>query len=163
MKKFRGRLFNRAYILKNYISLVSFLINMKPSQLSPTDPSAPVSIYLRFCFSGLTFSFVFFFKDFFYMDQFFKSLYWVCYDIASVLCFGFLAVRRVDLSSLTKDHTHTLCIRRQSLNNWTTEVLTLNAYRRTQVWWFSENEKVKFPNMTNFLYPFRQPAVSRRV
>ena len=41
MKKIRERLFNRAYILKNYISLVSFLINMESSQLSTIVPSAP--------------------------------------------------------------------------------------------------------------------------
>ena len=44
MKKIRERLFNRAYILKNYISLVSFLINMEPSQLSTIVPSAPDSV-----------------------------------------------------------------------------------------------------------------------
>ena len=72
--------------------------------------------------------------------------------------FWILAVGHVDLSSLT----HTLCIRRQSLNHWTREVLTLCAYRRTLVWWFSEDEKEKFPNMTNFLNPFWQPAVSTK-
>lgn len=43
--------------------------------------------------------------------------------------FWILAVRHVDLSPLT----NTLCVRRQSLNHWTTEVLTLYAYRRTRV------------------------------
>ena len=32
----------------------------------------------------------------FFLDMdYFKSLYWICYSIASVLCFGFLASRRV--------------------------------------------------------------------
>ena len=35
----------------------------------------------------------FFFKDFFFNLHHFKSLYWICYNIASVLCFGLLAGR----------------------------------------------------------------------
>ena len=34
------------------------------------------------------------FKDFFDVGHF-KSLYWICYSIASVLCFGFFAPRHV--------------------------------------------------------------------
>ena len=38
----------------------------------------------------------YFFKDFFFFDvDYFKSLYWLCYNIAPVLCFGFLATRHV--------------------------------------------------------------------
>ena len=50
---------------------------------------------------------------------FLKSL-WICYNIASVLCFDFLAVRDMwDLSSPARGRTLTLCIGRQSLNHWT--------------------------------------------
>ena len=34
------------------------------------------------------------FKDFFHVDHF-LSFYWICYNIASVLCFGFLTARHV--------------------------------------------------------------------
>ena len=51
--------------------------------------------------------------------DFFKSLYWICYNIVSVLSFGFLAARQVGSSLWTKDRTHTPCIGRQSLNHWT--------------------------------------------
>ena len=36
----------------------------------------------------------------------FKSLCWICYNIAFVLCFCFLASRHVRLRSLTRDWTH---------------------------------------------------------
>ena len=55
----------------------------------------------------------------FLMWTIFKSLYWVCYNIASVLCFSFLTTRHVDLNSLTRDGTCTPCVGRQSLNHWT--------------------------------------------
>ena len=38
-------------------------------------------------------SFTLFFKDFFFDVDRFKSLYWICYNIATVLCFGFLTMR----------------------------------------------------------------------
>ena len=41
------------------------------------------------------FSYTFFKRFFFFVDHFLKSLYWICYNIASVLCFGFLATRHV--------------------------------------------------------------------
>ena len=44
---------------------------------------------------------------------------WTYDNIASVLCFGSLATRHWDLSSLTRDQTGTSCIGRQSLNHWT--------------------------------------------
>ena len=43
---------------------------------------------------------------------FFLSLFWICYNIPSVLCFGFLASRH--LSFLTRDPTCTSCIGGQS-------------------------------------------------
>ena len=66
-----------------------------------------------------------FFKIFFFFDaDHFKSLYLICYNIVSVLCFGFLAVRHVDLSSPTRAQTYIPCIPRWSLNHWATrEVL----------------------------------------
>ena len=49
---------------------------------------------------------------------FFLSLYWICYNIVSVFCFGFLAMRHVG------SWTCTPCFGERSLNSWTTrEVL----------------------------------------
>ena len=60
------------------------------------------------------------FLFFFFFSVFFLSLNSICYNIASVLHFGFFfAVRHVDLSSLTRDRTRTPSIGRQSLNHWT--------------------------------------------
>ena len=53
---------------------------------------------------------------FFWYGRCFKSL---CYDIASGLCFGFLVVRHVVFSSLTRDQSYTPCVGRCSLNHWT--------------------------------------------
>ena len=36
--------------------------------------------------------FTIFLKDLFGVDHFFKSLYWMCSNIASVLCFGFFGL-----------------------------------------------------------------------
>ena len=47
-----------------------------------------------------------------------SALYWVCYNIVSVLCFGFWLRGMWDLTSLTRDWTGTPCIVRQSLNHW---------------------------------------------
>ena len=49
----------------------------------------------------------FFFKFFFNVDHF-KSLYWICYNITSALCFEFLPWGMRKLSSQTRDWTHTL-------------------------------------------------------
>ena len=48
-----------------------------------------------------------------------KKVYWVCYNIASVLCFGFWPQGRWDLSSPTRDQTCNPCIGRLNLNHWT--------------------------------------------
>ena len=54
------------------------------------------------------------------VDHFFLSLYWICYNIASVLCFWFFWPQAMcDLSSPTRDQTHTPCIGRWNLNHWT--------------------------------------------
>jgi len=44
-----------------------------------------------------------------------KSPSWTCYNIASALCFGFLATVMWDLNSPSRDRTHTPCIARQNL------------------------------------------------
>ena len=56
--------------------------------------------------------------------SFFKKLYWICYNIASVLClfvcFSFFWPRGFwDLSSPHRDQTHNPCIGRRGLNRWT--------------------------------------------
>ena len=50
---------------------------------------------------------------------YFKTLCWICHNIASVLCFGFLAARHVGSLFLTSSQTCTPCIGRRSLNHWT--------------------------------------------
>ena len=77
-----------------------------------------VSLSLR-CFGFLRFSFV-------VVVDHFKTLYWICYNIASVWCFDFDVW---DLSSPTRDQTHTLCIGRWSLNQWTArEVPSVSSF-----------------------------------
>ena len=49
------------------------------------------NIFLNFQNKNKTYQLGKFIKKFFYMDHF-KILYWICYNIASVLCFGFLAM-----------------------------------------------------------------------
>ena len=62
-----------------------------------------------------------FFKRFFFLMWFiFQSLYWICYNIASVvLCFGFWLRGIWVLSSLAGDRTCTACVGRWNLNHWT--------------------------------------------
>ena len=43
------------------------------------------------------------------MDHF-ESYYWICYSIASILCFGFWPGGMWDFSCLTRDQTHTLAL-----------------------------------------------------
>ena len=52
---------------------------------------------------------VFLFRFFFDMDHF-ESYYWICYSIASILCFGFWPGGMWDFSCLTRDQTHTLAL-----------------------------------------------------
>ena len=63
-----------------------------------------------------------FFKDFFDVDHF-LSLYWICYNTAPVLCFGFWLRGMWDLSSPTRDGARTPCIGRWSLDHWTARVV----------------------------------------
>ena len=53
----------------------------------------------------------FFLRLFFNMDHF-RSLYWICSNTASVLCFGFLAQGISGFSSPTRDQIHCPCIGR---------------------------------------------------
>ena len=75
----------------------------------PRDSDLPVHVSFLFLFL--------FFKIFFSYRPFFKS-HWICYNIVSVLCFSFQAVRH--LQSPARDRTHISCIGRWSLNHWTT-------------------------------------------
>ena len=63
----------------------------------------------------------FFFQFFFLMQTSFKSLYWICYNIASgfMFCFFDPEACEWDLSPLTKDQTYTPCIGSLSLNHQT--------------------------------------------
>ena len=53
-------------------------------------------------------------KNFFFDVHYFKSLSWICYSIASVL-FIYLMQGMWDLSSHTRDRTHTPCIESEVL------------------------------------------------
>jgi len=68
-----------------------------------------------------------FFKLFFYVDNL-KSLYWTWYSIASVLCFGFLAMRHVGSEFSTRDEIYIPYVGRQSLNHWTTREVSLTHF-----------------------------------
>ena len=61
-----------------------------------------------------------FFKDYFLCEPFSKFFYWNCYNISSVLCFGFWPWGMWDLSFPIRDRTCTPCIGKWSLNHWTT-------------------------------------------
>ena len=66
---------------------------------------------------------LFFFFFFFWCGPFslFLSFYWIYYNIASVFYVLFFWPWGMwDLSSPTRDRTHTPCIGRQSFNHWTT-------------------------------------------
>ena len=60
-----------------------------------------------------------FFGTFFDMDHF-KNLYWICFNIPSVFCFGFLAWSHVGLCSPIRDGALIPATGRWSLNQWTT-------------------------------------------
>ena len=65
--------------------------------------------------------------------DYFLSLYRICYNIASVLCFGFLAARLVGSSSLTRDGTCAPRIGRRSLNHWATREVPLVDFSRNSL------------------------------
>ena len=67
-------------------------------------------------------------KIFFLMWTLKKNLYWICYTIASVLCFVFWTRRRWDFSSLTRDQTCSVCIGRWSLSHWITREVLIDLF-----------------------------------
>ena len=75
---------------------------------------------LTSCFHNMFRTVFNFFKDFFFNVDHLKNLYWICYNIASVLCFVFLPQGMWDLSPPTRDWTWTPCLGRWTLNHWTT-------------------------------------------
>ena len=72
-------------------------------------------------------SLFFFFTNFFDVDHL-KNLSWICYNIASVLYFGFGATGHVGFSSRNRDRTCIPCIGRWSLNHWTTKKYLLPLF-----------------------------------
>ena len=60
-----------------------------------------------------------FLKDLFFLLDHFSSLFWIRYNMASVLCFGFLPWGMWDPSSQTRGQTCNPCTGRQSANHWT--------------------------------------------
>ena len=74
------------------------------------------------------------FLFFFNVDHFFKSLYWICNNIVSVLCFGFLFFffffwlqGMWDLISPTRNQTWMPCIRRWNLKYWPAREIPTNV------------------------------------
>ena len=62
------------------------------------------------------------------------KVYWIYYNIASVLYFGFWLQCMWDVSSLTRNQTHTPCTGRQGPKNWTPRVCVFSHFRR--IWLF---------------------------
>ena len=63
---------------------------------------------------------------------YFSSIYWICYNIASVLGFGFLAISLWDLNSLDRNWTCTPCNGRWNLNHRVVrEVLTWRSLKES--------------------------------
>ena len=80
-----------------------------------------------------------FLKFFFFNVGHFLSLYWICYNIASVfLCFWNFGKRHMrGLSYLPRDWAHTPFIERWSLNHWTKrEVPSLWLFKKLCIPWF---------------------------
>ena len=70
---------------------------------------------------------------FFFMWTVFKSLYWICYNIASVLCLVFWPQDMCDLSYPTRDRTCTPCIGRWSLSHWTSREVSYSEVLGTSM------------------------------
>ena len=68
-------------------------------------------------------------KTFFDVD-YFKSLYWICCNIVSVWCLVFWPSGMWDLSSSTRDWTHTPSIGRWHLNLWTSREVPEWCFRK---------------------------------
>ena len=84
---------------------------------------------------------------------FFLSLYWICYNNTSILCFVFLARGMWNLSSLTRDRTCTPCFGSQTLNRWTArEVPRTSVFKLCQaIWSAARNEN---PGLAGCYSPF---------
>ena len=76
------------------------------------------------------------FLRFFLMWTIFK-VYWICYNIDFVLCFGFPAARYVgsELPDLELNPPHPRCIGKWGLNHWTAREVP------AQMGWAEENER----------------------
>ena len=67
-----------------------------PNQKAKIEPQ--IHLYKGYHWNFLRLPLGYFLKDFFYVDFFFFfffSLYGICYNTASVLCFGFLVTRHI--------------------------------------------------------------------
>ena len=79
-------------------------------------PTCTSHIFLSFCFC------------FFFLDVgHFLSLYWICYDIASVLCFGFLATRHRILAHQSEIEPAPSVLE-GSLSHWTAREVPFGYY-----------------------------------
>ena len=67
------------------------------------------------------------------MPIIFKSLYWICYNIGSVLCFWvFWPCSMWDLSSPARGRNHTPFFGRWSLNHWTTKEVPKHSFKKKE-------------------------------
>ena len=79
---------------------------------------------LKVTYRPIVDKFLWLFNNLFFERNRFKSLYWICYNIAFVLHFGVCVLfcfsrpgGMWELSSLTRNWTTTSCLERQSLNH----------------------------------------------
>ena len=81
----------------------------------------PLNIIFYECFIISIPVFKIFFLRFFFNADHFKSLYWICYNVASVLCFWFFGHKACVISApwLEIEPAFIPCIGRWSLNHWT--------------------------------------------
>ena len=93
---------------------------------------------------------------FFDVDHILKS--WICYNIASVLCFGFLSRGMWDLGALTRDWIRSPFSGRWGVSRWTRElpgVLVLLEDKESQEqrspWWARARAFLVTPIQCNFL------------
>ena len=75
--------FNNQIVLRNHV--LSNIIHSQNNVRNAKSPVLPQKYFIRKGWSPS----VFLFNDLFHVDHFFKIFYWICYNIASVLCFVF--------------------------------------------------------------------------
>ena len=97
-------------ICKFWNQLLSFIRNTVKILIETT-----MTLYRQF---GENWSF-FFSRRFFDVDHF-KSLYWICYNIASVLCFGYFGPEACRILTCQLEIKPTRPSLEWSLNHWTT-------------------------------------------